>query len=167
MCCSRGWGILGSCIDVVVVGISHGVRQREHIQERHAARIDSIGRNLVVGKRPPGLRVVDDDQRAGWRSGLREISGPFERRRHGVSANGLDIVQPCVVDRVEEEQLLAVGVHLRNPWHWTAEGAAEGVIAIERLGNIQCVVEVVVGVPHLVPLVPVASAVILGTHRAW
>ena len=109
----------------VVASHVRRVRQREQVEERPTTRVQTVRRNPVARERLAGLRVPDGNKDAGRRHRLREVAGTFERRRHLEELQILRSQYLRVVEDVEEEQLVAVGVNPLDSRDRAADGAAQ------------------------------------------
>jgi hypothetical protein len=89
------------------------------------------------------------------------VAATFELGGHHEAPQLLRVLQTRVVDRVEEEQLLAVGVDPGDVRDRAAERPAQRRIAVFRLRNAGELVEVVDGVESFVALIRIRGAVVL------
>ena len=138
------------------------VWQRHEIEQELPLLVDAVASNDVAGERLMRGRVGNDDGLGGarsWEDGLREIARPLRRRgdRHPIPSPGL--LDLPVFLRIEEEQLLFVGVEPVRNISRTSHREAKGAKPINGLGQAIAVVKEVVGVQLFMPLVFVHRAV--------
>ena len=89
----------------------------------------------------------------------------LQSRRHGVVAGSVGFLVWQIFLRVEEKQLLLVGIELARNIDWTANIAADGVVAIAPAREALTITEKVIGVEGVVPNVVVRQAVELARAR--
>ena len=138
------------------------VWQRHEIEQELPLLVDAIVTNGVALERLMRRGVRYGDALSGarsWEDGLREIARPLRRRgdRHPIPSPGL--LDLPVFLRIEEEQLLFVGVEPVRNISRTSHREAKSAKPIDGLGQAIAVVKEVVGVQLFMPLVFVHRAV--------
>ncbi len=155
--------------DVVVVAAGQGVveevRGRKQVEDRKPVLVQHVRRDGPVreaarlvgrGAREPGRRIADE-HRLVVDPALREVPLPLELCRDGDGPGVARLADSPVFTRVEEEQLVAVGVEAVRNVDGPAERPAERVVPVQRLGLPPHVVEEIVRVELLVALEPVGA----------
>ena len=162
MCWRRGQSMLGSCVmkfapafGSASLGIGNRLRIAWPRESIRFAGMRFPGNACPVAGSMTGTSVPLGRQTA-------RNPHALQRGRYPVEAQQVDSLRLRVVDDVEEEQPVAVGVDALDLRDRTADRSAEVRISILRLRTIVDLVEVVDRVPRLVAFVPIRGAVVFG-----
>jgi hypothetical protein len=148
------------------------VRTREHVEQRLAVRVETVGGGDVSWKArwaaghriacPDRQRVPDVDQPPLTVEGLREIPLHLPIGRHRPVPDGTGPADQRSLQRVEEEQFLFASV---QAWHRPAQIRAERVEPVSGLPDLRSLVEEAVRIERLmthvivdVPVIPRRAA---------